>query len=147
MKSAQKTVKTDNYARSVTLHTSTSESGSLVLRLQGWLDSTTTSKVWKEATKAIDKFKTHQVTVDASQLEYCDGIGIGLLFELRRIQQSSGGTLDIYGLDEKFQHLLSQFDPQEFVAPVKPKPQKISVPVEVGMATVKVLKDVYNLIS
>ena len=99
MKYAQKTVKTDNTVRNVTLHTKTDESGSLVLSLQGWLDSTTTSKVWKEATKAIDKFKTHQVTVDASQLEYCDGIGIGLLFELRRIQQSSGGTLDIYFLD------------------------------------------------
>ena len=147
MKSAQKTVKTDNYARSVTLHTSTSESGSLVLRLQGWLDSTTTSKVWKEATKAVDKFKTHQVTVDASGLEYCDGTGVGLLFELRRIQISRGGTIDIDGLDEKFQRLLSQFDPQEFAAPVKSKPQKISVPVEVGMASTKVLKDFYDLIS
>lgn len=147
MEPTNKTAKTGNPVKNAALHTKTDESGSLIISLQGWLDSTTTGKVWKEAIRAINKFKTSKVTVDASELDYCDGTGIGLLFELRRIQQSRDGRLDVYGLDEKFQHLLSLFDPKEFAGPVKPKPQKISLPVEVGMAMAKVLKDIFNLIS
>src|SRR3990172_4399681 len=137
----------DANARTIGIQADKDESGRLTLQLQGWLDSTTTGRVWKDAVRAIEKFKSPQVLIDASKLDYCDGAGIGLLFELRRIQQGQGGTFEVHGLDEKFHRLLARFDPQEFAVSGKTKPQDISLPVEVGMATVKVFNDISALIS
>ena len=137
----------DANARTIGIQADKDESGRLILQLQGWLDSTTTGRVWKDAVRAIEKFKSPQVLIDASKLDYCDGAGIGLLFELRRIQQGQGGTFEVHGLDEKFHRLLARFDPQEFAVSGKTKPQDISLPVEVGMATVKVFNDISALIS
>jgi phospholipid/cholesterol/gamma-HCH transport system permease protein len=137
----------DMTVRNVNVQTAKDETGRLVLGLSGWLDSTTTGSVWKEAVRAIGKFKAPRVMIEASKLDYCDGAGIGLLFELRRIQEGQGGTFEVHGLDEKFHRLLTQFDPKEFAVSSKPALQDMSLPVEVGTAAVKIFNDIYALIS
>jgi len=141
------TQQSDMTVRNVNVQTAKDETGRLVLGLSGWLDSTTTGSVWKEAVRAIGKFKAPRVMIEASKLDYCDGAGIGLLFELRRIQEGQGGTFEVHGLDEKFHRLLTQFDPKEFAVSSKPALQDMSLPVEVGTAAVKIFNDIYALIS
>ena len=37
------------------------------------------------------------VTVDASEIDYCDGSGIALFVHLRNLQRKAGGQLEIHG--------------------------------------------------
>ncbi len=53
------------------------------LAIAGRLDSDTTGKIWRQATETIAAAKARSVTVDASQIDYCDGSGIALFVHLR----------------------------------------------------------------
>lgn len=67
--------------------------GSLTIEIAGRLDSTSTGYVWRETHRELDRTSPRQVVIDASGIEYCDGSGIGLLFQLRRRLQKTGGVL------------------------------------------------------
>ena len=46
-------------------------------------------------------------------MDYCDGAGIALLIQLRRLQQKAGGKLEIHGLRPEFQELLDDVVPRQ----------------------------------
>jgi len=79
-----------------------SGTGTLTFTIAGRLDSTSTGSVWREAMEALEQTSPTSVVVDVSGIEYCDMSGIGLLLELRRLQQKSGGDLEIQGLRAEF---------------------------------------------
>ena len=56
------------------------------------------------------KAKARSVTVDASQIDYCDGSGIALFVHLRNLQRKAAGQLEIHGLRPEFQGLLEESD-------------------------------------
>ena len=88
-----------------------------------------------------------KVFVDASEIEYCDGSGIGLLIELQRRQRKSGAGFEITGLREEFQKLIDLFDPAEFELSPIVKPKKTVLTEEVGKATFTVWGNLHSQIS
>ena len=72
----------------------------LRLTLSGILNAYTTGRVWREVNHALGRSRPVELKVDASEVSYCDGTGIGLLFELKRTQQKNGGSFEIIGLKE-----------------------------------------------
>ena len=99
---------------SSSIHTSVIAPGVLGVKIVGRLDSMSTGNIWRVADREIDRTSPQRIVVDASEMVYCDGSGMGFLFKLRRRQQKAGGKLEILGLHPKFQHLLDLFDPSEF---------------------------------
>ncbi|MDR4506650.1 MAG: MlaE family lipid ABC transporter permease subunit [Candidatus Brocadiaceae bacterium] len=121
--------------------------GMLTITIAGRLDSATTGAVWRESTEALGKTPTRKLLVDASGIEYCDGSGIGLLVELRRRQESTGGEMELRGLRAEFLQLLDLFNPKEFAVLSLEKPKKINLAEEVGRSTVTVWDNIHALIS
>ncbi len=130
-----------------TINTDVNEQGILTIKIDGRLDSTTTSDMWLKATKALEQTSATKVIVDASKINYCDGSGVGLLIELYRRQQKAGGELEIRGLRAEFQKLMDLFGPAEFEEPHIAKPKKAKLPEEVGRATFTVWENIRTQIS
>ncbi len=111
-----------------TIHTDVNEQGILTIKIDGHLDSPTTGDMWLKATNVLEQTSATRVVVDASKIDYCDGSGVGLLIELYRRQQKTGGELEIKGLRTEFQKLMDLFDPAEFAEPHIANPRKAKLP-------------------
>src|SRR4030042_3103011 len=70
-------------------------SGQARLILTGRLDRHTTASIWRQSTQALRQAKPRHLVVQAGEVVYCDGAGIGLLTEYRRIQEENAGTIEI----------------------------------------------------
>ena len=121
--------------------------GTLTLTLSGRLDSRTTGPVWREAARVLGQTPPPRVIVDASQVEYCDGSGIGFLLDLRRRQQGPGRALEIRGLAAEFQNLLDLYDPREFEKTEREERKSINIAEDAGRAAVKIWQDFRTLIA
>ena len=121
--------------------------GALTIKIAGRLDSTSTGDIWRETHRELDRTSPRQVVVDASGIEYCDGSGIGLLFQLRRRLQKTGGVLDIHGLKAVFQQLLDLFDPSEFEEAPIIKPGPDSAVEEIGRSSFNFWQHLHELIE
>lgn len=110
----------------VSLKAQVSGVGTLTITIEGNLDSTTTGKVWKEATEAVERSSPNKLVIDASKIDYCDGSGIGLLVEFHRRQKQAGGEMEIRGLKPEFQQLLNLFDPTKFEEPLRKYPDTLA---------------------
>jgi phospholipid/cholesterol/gamma-HCH transport system permease protein len=120
----------------------------LTLFFRGRLDSDTTSAVWRESMAQLEQHHPRTLVVDASQLDYCDGSGISLLFKLRSLQQKSGGSFQTLGLKSEFQNLLDIFTSSDFQAvPVTDKPQDRSITVEIGRSAHRIWSDLGELVT
>jgi phospholipid/cholesterol/gamma-HCH transport system permease protein len=113
----------------------------LTLVFEGRLDSSTAGRAWREALAALDRHPAPRLVVDASKVSYCDGAGIGLLFELKRRQPA----VEIAGLDDDAKKLLDRFNPADFAERPRPR-QELNVFEEVGEATADLLADIAKLI-
>jgi phospholipid/cholesterol/gamma-HCH transport system permease protein len=123
------------------------EAGVFRLAIEGRLDSSTTGKVWHEATGALARAQAAKAVLDASGIDYCDGSGIALLAQLRNQQQESGGAFEIHALRPEFQDLLDAWAPQEWVrAKTAPRPRP-GLAEEVGKAAVDICQDIHSLVS
>ncbi len=131
----------------VTLHTDITEEGSLKLIINGRLDSSSTGKVWRQALLSIDKSSPKRVIVDASGVNYCDGTGIGFLFNLQLKQAERGGVFEIRGLAGEFQQLFDQFKPADFVQADIEELEASNVFVNVGRQTIDMFRGMAANIS
>src|SRR4030095_2144247 len=95
-------------APSVRLRTGAVRDGMVAIAIEGRLDSNTTGRIWRQATETVATAKARSVTVDASEIDYCDGSGIALFVHLRNLQRRTGGQLEIHGLRPEFQGLLEE---------------------------------------
>jgi phospholipid/cholesterol/gamma-HCH transport system permease protein len=131
----------------IELRAETPQSGVLKLIFTGRLDSTTAGGVWRRAAAAVSGAKAANVIVDAAAIEYCDGAGVALFFQLRRRQREAGGQLEISGLRPEFAELMSGW---ESASADEAKPEhvrKTSLTVEIGQATVEVWRDIHALVA
>jgi phospholipid/cholesterol/gamma-HCH transport system permease protein len=135
---------------SIDLRTEGPRNHLLKLIFTGRLDSSTTGTVWRRASAAVSRGKAQSVIVDASGVDYCDGAGIALLVQLRRLQSRSGGSLRIDGLRPEFAGLLEDASPDALSPPARAD-REVSRPrafaVEIGEATVEVWRDIQSLVS
>jgi phospholipid/cholesterol/gamma-HCH transport system permease protein len=131
----------------VSLNSEIIEEGSLRLIINGRLDSSSTGKIWRESLFSIDKSLPERVIVDASGVDYCDGTGIGFLFNLQLKQAQRGGMFEIQGLSGEFQQLFDQFKPSDFVQAEMEEPEASNVFVNVGRETIDIFHGITANIS
>ena len=121
--------------------------GVVAIAIEGRLDSNTTGRIWRQATETVATAKARSVTVDASQIDYCDGSGIALFVHLRNLQRKAGGQLEIQGLRPEFQGLLEESDLGDLEQLESQRRPKTSLAEDVGRAVVGFLEDTQLLIA
>jgi phospholipid/cholesterol/gamma-HCH transport system permease protein len=84
---------------------------SLHITLSGHLDIQRVQTEWGEVAAQLARQHPHTVTIDASELSYCDSAGIGLILHIQAYQNSRQRVCHIQGLAEPYQRLLDLFDP------------------------------------
>ena len=134
-------------ASSVRLRTGAVRDGVVAIAIEGRLDSNTTGRIWRQATETVATAKARSVTVDASQVDYCDGSGIALFVHLRNVQRKAGGQLEIHGLRPEFQGLLEESDLGDLEQLESQRRPKTSLAEDVGRAVVGFLEDTRSLIG
>jgi len=117
------------------------EEGGLTLFLEGRLDASSSARVWREAVRMVEAAPTPRLVVDGSGIDYCDGSGVALLFELGCRRRLAGAAFEIRGLRDDFRRLLEMFDPAEMARCRIPEPKPINLSVEVGRAVVDLWED------
>ncbi len=121
------------------------EGGVLTVTLEGSLDSRTTGRVWREAVHILEKQRANALVVETSKIHYCDGSGIGLLFDLKRRQQDRGGTFEIRGFRKEFARMLALFDTDDFKGDAGGVRRHRGLFVEIGRISVKTSRDIVDL--
>ena len=121
--------------------------GAFVIVIEGRLDSSTTGKIWRQATEAVARAKARNIVVDAGAVDYCDGSGIALLVHLRDLQYKRAGQLEIHDLRAEFQRLLDEWDPGDLARLESHRPPKTNLAEDVGRAIVGFWHDIRSLIS
>jgi len=129
------------------LHAETASDGSVVLRLDGRLDSASTGAVWHKATEALAGRPPGRVVVEAAGVDYCDGSGLGLLFQLRLRGRKEGFEVEVRGLRAEFQQLLDVFDEAAFAEFEGEGRKPLHIAEEVGHVTVGMLDDIRSQVA
>ncbi len=114
--------------------------GALSLRFHGRLDATTTSPLWDSLIQDVTQHRPTRVLVEAGEVDYCDGSGLALLFQLKLRGRRENFTVEIIGLREQFHRLLDLYDPAPFDA-LPPQPHGPNVIEEIGRGTVELWRD------
>jgi phospholipid/cholesterol/gamma-HCH transport system permease protein len=140
-------MKEDLSAPSVRLRAGAVRDGMVAIIIEGRLDSNTTGKIWRQATETVATAKAGSVTVDASQIDYCDGSGIALFVHLRNLQRKAGGQLEIHGLRPEFQGLLEESDLGDLEQLESQRRPKTNLAEDVGRAVVVFWEDTRSLIG
>jgi phospholipid/cholesterol/gamma-HCH transport system permease protein len=121
--------------------------GNLTLSPPDRLDADTVPRVWTETLAALQPQPPPRVTIEASGVRYCDGIGLAWLFDVQRRVTAAGGIVDLRGLPAAYQRLLDRFDPGAFQELHHAKPEAGHVAEDVGRAAVQLARDLRQLIS
>ena len=132
---------------SVRLRAGAVRDGVVAIAIEGRLDSNTTGRIWRQATETVANAKARSVTVDASQIDYCDGSGIALFVHLRNLQRKAAGQLEIHGLRPEFQGLLEESDLGDLEQLESQRRPKTNLAEDVGRAVVGFLADTRSLIG
>jgi len=116
----------------------------LRLALRGRLEARSAGAAWRKVTSALWTARPRRIVLDASELEYCDGVGLSLLVDLQRRQHRRGGELELVGLDAGIAERLARFSPERF-------PQVRARPVEplraleqIGRVSQRIGRDLYE---
>ncbi len=83
--------------------------GVRTLAFTGRLDAASVAQLWTQVVDAVAGAGS-DVVVDAGGLSYCDGAGIGLIVETRRLQDAAGRRWTLRGMPEPYAHLLAVLD-------------------------------------
>jgi phospholipid/cholesterol/gamma-HCH transport system permease protein len=93
------------------------EKGGARLVLRGRLDRATTASIWHASTQSLRELKPRHLLVQGDEVRYCDGAGVALLTEFRRIQQQNEGQIEIVGLQPQCMRLITLFGMERLVPP------------------------------
>ena len=138
--------KSSDPSQSASLSVSHEGEKTIKIVLQGRLDAAGTSLLWQKVKDIFEKESFSEMIVEGSGIDYCDGSGTGLLFELMRRAKSTGKDVEIQNLSGKIKALLEQFDPSDFQTIMK-KRIHFSLIEEVGHSVVGVLSDLKQLVT
>jgi phospholipid/cholesterol/gamma-HCH transport system permease protein len=108
--------------------------------------ATTLPEAWARAVEPLRHGPPSSLAIDVSQLTYCDGAGLGLFTELRRIVSSCGGKAEFVGArpdQQRFLEMSVLKDPQ--AKQLEPQP-RLRMVVQIGKATAEILSDIGQLI-
>ena len=117
--------------------------GSRILSLNGRLDAYSLGDVWTVARKAVVTAGARRVVVDAAGVDYCDGAGIALLVDLRRMAHiARTPEVEVRNLRPEYQVLLDQFDPAQLTVDHDPPPPRRGQIEEIGWHASKIGRDI-----
>jgi phospholipid/cholesterol/gamma-HCH transport system permease protein len=87
--------------------------------LAGRITASTAAPIWRSAIDTLDRNPGRPVIVDASRLEYADGVGIALLFDLVRRDRPPEAKVEIRALATNLDALVRRYDPADFAVPAR----------------------------
>jgi phospholipid/cholesterol/gamma-HCH transport system permease protein len=118
------------------------------LHFRGRLDAASVAHLWPETVAALTgrDARVSRVVVDTSEVNYCDGAGMGLLLECQRLLHGSSTVLEMRGLQESTGRLLAMLPVDKFVHEEAPR-QRVSAVTQIGMATIDALAEVKDSIT
>lgn len=119
----------------------------MVLVLAGRLDSGTLMDAWTQTVDRICLVRPRKLTVNGAGLTYCDGAGLGLFAELRRLMSLSDGAIEFVGLTGELQRLLDVSlleDPQARELEPIPKPD---LATHIGQSTWLLVQDMGQIVA
>ncbi len=121
--------------------------GGMVVTLRGRLDAASLAGAWQKTVGEAEGKKAKAITIDGAGLDYCDGAGLGLFAELRRVAAENGGEVKFRGLNPELQRLVDMSLLADAKAgtlvPVKPW----GIIVFTGMRAYEIWKDQYELVG
>lgn len=141
MATATRSQRTASVRATVSGHTS-----HVTFVLSGRLDMNTTGTLWHEVFNALKEAQPKHVTIDASDVAYCDGAGIALIAKLRQHQKILGGDLAIHGLQQEFQRLLDLYG-EAVVAPAARTSAHLSAVEHLGRTGLDTWRDIKRLLQ
>jgi phospholipid/cholesterol/gamma-HCH transport system permease protein len=115
--------------------------GATVVALRGALDVVTASRARRELIARLAGRSLRSLEIDASGLERGDVSGMVILHELRSGVFTQGVRGLVVGLRPELEKLLAAFPSEETLRRVEAGPEPVSVPEEVGAATLSLLRD------
>ncbi len=121
--------------------------GKLRITISGRLDAESTSSLWLEAVKKVSDGKQKALEIDASEISYCDGVGIGLLLKLKEKQEANKGSIQIVGLKPEFEQLMTLFDPGQLSEPESKLSLFRRAAEQTGKAVVDFLQEMQSQIT
>jgi len=117
------------------------EDGALCLILQGRLNSESVPELWTRAVQGLSQPGVRRVQVKAEAVDYCDGTGIAMLYDLDRRCRAQGRPLTLTGLRDDFRELLAMFESGSFTVPAAPKPETSHLLDQAGKTSYAIARD------
>ncbi len=123
------------------------EDGHACLVLRGRLDRYTTASLWEPSTESLRRARPRFLVVQAGDVTYCDGAGVALLTEYRRIQHQHEGQIEIKGLHPQCLQLIALFGTDKLVTPPQPPGPVTDLIHNVGMWGARLVRDFITQVS
>jgi anti-anti-sigma regulatory factor len=119
----------------------TEEHGEVTAALSGRLTAASLVGSIDSLLQPIEKHRPREVIIEGSAVTYCDGAGIGLIGEVRRVALLSGGVVRFDGFSNDLQTLIDLSALPDPSAPQLRAPAKPGLITQVGIAAADVLDD------
>jgi phospholipid/cholesterol/gamma-HCH transport system permease protein len=129
-------------SKSSSFRVENSPDGTMTVHLPEKLDISSTGSYWRKLNKKEIPFSGTSLILDASEVHFCDGAGIALLFALEEIGRQHHMQTRIQNLSPDFQSLLERFDPKKLAETLKEPLEKSSAIEEIGKTAVHLLDDI-----
>ena len=121
-------------------------SGGAVLSLSGALDVHSAAGARLAIAARLRERTFQKMDVDASGIEHGDASGMVILYELAHGRFTPGVLPSVRGLRPELEKLLGAFPPPAMTEGARDRPKRHSVPLEVGVATVGLGRDVVEVV-
>lgn len=114
--------------------------------IAGRLDADALPAIWKPVTDAASDSGPGGVEIDGTGLDYCDGAGLGLFAEVRRLAVTNGGELRFTGLSDDLLALVQSSQLNDAKASVLNPPKPPGSVTQIGQATAAIFDDIVAMI-
>lgn len=121
--------------------------GTAIVHLPERLDISSTGLYWRQLHNREIRLSGSSLILDASQVRFCDGAGIALLFALQELARKSHIQTLIQNLAPDFQSLLERYDPARLTESLTAPKIKTSVIEEIGRVTARLADDIRQQIT
>lgn len=119
----------------------------LRVTLSGRLDVEHSAEAWRRCLEAVAVHPVKRFVLDVSAVDYMDAAGAGLLIELRRRVELTGGAFDVEGLRADQASLLALFESVPGQVAREKTHDRPHVAVEIGRAGHKAWTDLKDIVS
>jgi phospholipid/cholesterol/gamma-HCH transport system permease protein len=121
--------------------------GDVTAVIRGRLTAETVSGAESRVVESIKRLRPHEVIIDGSAMTYCDGAGIGLIGEVRRIASLNHGVVRFSGFSSAFQSLIDLSALPDPSAPQLRAPDRPGFVTQIGISAAHVADDLRAMIA